>query len=56
LLTEASPPDAVLATDMLNLPTWLGLMRRQLPATTPVALYMHENQLTYPGDLARVAT
>ena len=48
LLTEASPPDAVLATDMLNLPTWLGLMRRQLPATTPVALYMHENQLTYP--------
>ncbi|MFN3981979.1 MAG: DUF3524 domain-containing protein [Caldilinea sp.] len=48
LLAEASPPDAVLTTDMLNLPTWLGLMRKQLPATTPVALYMHENQLTYP--------
>ena len=48
LLTEAPPPDAVLATDMLNLPAWLGLIRAHLPASTPVALYMHENQLTYP--------
>ena len=47
-LAEAPPPDVVLATDMLNLPAWLGLMRGHMPASTPVALYMHENQLTYP--------
>jgi glycosyltransferase involved in cell wall biosynthesis len=41
-------PAAILATDMVNLPAWLGLMRRRLPAATPVLLYMHENQLTYP--------
>jgi glycosyltransferase involved in cell wall biosynthesis len=41
-------PDAVLATDMVHLPVWLGLMRGLLPAQTPVLCYMHENQLTYP--------
>ncbi|GIV71131.1 tRNA-queuosine alpha-mannosyltransferase domain-containing protein [Caldilinea sp.] len=48
LLEAGPPPDVILATDMLNLPAWLGLMRRSLPASIPVALYMHENQLTYP--------
>ncbi len=48
LLAAGNVPDAVLATDMLNLPAWLGLLRQQLPAHTPLALYMHENQLTYP--------
>ncbi|MBI1297885.1 DUF3524 domain-containing protein [bacterium] len=48
LLSQGNVPDVVLATDMLNLPAWLGLLRRELPPTTPVALYMHENQLTYP--------
>lgn len=48
LLTQGDPPDAVLATDMVNLPAWLGLMRGRLPVTVPVVLYMHENQLTYP--------
>lgn len=48
LFQKGNLPDVVLATDMLNLPTWLGLLRRALPPTTPVALYMHENQLTYP--------
>ena len=48
LLGEGNLPDAILATDMLNLPAWLGLLRQQLPAHTPLALYMHENQLTYP--------
>jgi glycosyltransferase involved in cell wall biosynthesis len=38
--------DLVLATDMVNLPTLLGFTRRALDA--PVALYCHENQLTYP--------
>lgn len=45
---HASLPDVILATDMVNLPAWLGLMRRRLPPATPVLLYMHENQLTYP--------
>ncbi|MFO7634072.1 MAG: DUF3524 domain-containing protein [Caldilinea sp.] len=47
-LLAAAAPDAILATDMLNLPAWLGLLRGKLPAAVPVALYMHENQLTYP--------
>lgn len=40
-------PDLLLATDMLNLPAFLGLARDRL-ADVPVALYFHENQLTYP--------
>ncbi len=40
-------PDLLLATDMLNLPAFLGLARDRL-AEVPVALYCHENQLTYP--------
>jgi glycosyltransferase involved in cell wall biosynthesis len=48
LLHAGKRPDAILATDMLNLPAWLGLLRGRLPSHLPVALYMHENQLTYP--------
>ncbi|MBN1178283.1 MAG: DUF3524 domain-containing protein [Anaerolineae bacterium] len=44
-LTER--PDLLLATDMLNLPAFLGLTRRLWPGL-PTALYCHENQLTYP--------
>jgi glycosyltransferase involved in cell wall biosynthesis len=40
-------PDLLLVTDMLNLPAFLGLTRRLL-GNVPVALYCHENQLTYP--------
>lgn len=40
-------PDLILASDMLNLPAFLGLTRDFL-AGVPVALYCHENQLTYP--------
>jgi glycosyltransferase involved in cell wall biosynthesis len=47
-LEHEAPPDAILVTDMLNLPTWLGLARRRLPSSIPILLYMHENQLTYP--------
>ena len=47
-LAAGPPPDVILATDMLNVPAWLGLLRDALPARVPVALYMHENQLTYP--------
>lgn len=48
LLASEGPPAAILATDMLNLPVWLGLLRGELPGDVPVFLYMHENQLTYP--------
>ncbi len=40
-------PDLILASDMLNLPVFLALAGARL-AGTPVALYFHENQLTYP--------
>ncbi len=39
--------DLIIATDMLDLATFLGLTRA-LIGSTPVVLYMHENQLTYP--------
>lgn len=39
--------DLILATDMLDLTTFLALTRNRT-ATTPVGLYFHENQLTYP--------
>jgi glycosyltransferase involved in cell wall biosynthesis len=39
--------DVFLATDMLDLTTFLALTRRRT-SRIPVALYMHENQLTYP--------
>jgi len=47
-LAVSGPPAAIMTTDMVNLPAWLGLMRRTLPANVPVVHYMHENQLTYP--------
>lgn len=40
-------PDLLLATDMLDLTTFLALTR-PFTANIPTALYMHENQLTYP--------
>lgn len=43
----ASRPDLILATDMLDLTTFLALTRGETAGTTAV-LYMHENQLTYP--------
>ena len=40
-------PDVILASGMVNLPVFLGLTR-DVFAGVPVALYCHENQLTYP--------
>ncbi|MFQ5901100.1 MAG: DUF3524 domain-containing protein [Thermodesulfobacteriota bacterium] len=40
-------PDLLLATDMLDLTTFLALTRKKT-AATPCAVYFHENQLTYP--------
>ena len=40
-------PDLILATDMLDLTTFLALTRKRT-ANIPTVLYFHENQLTYP--------
>jgi glycosyltransferase involved in cell wall biosynthesis len=40
-------PDLILATDMLDLTTFLALTRERT-AGKPVAVYFHENQLSYP--------
>jgi glycosyltransferase involved in cell wall biosynthesis len=47
-LAAGERPDLILATDMVNLPAWLGFMRGRLSPSIPIVLYMHENQLTYP--------
>ena len=46
-LASGFKPDVLFATDMVNLPAFLALMRGDL-ADVPVVLYLHENQLTYP--------
>lgn len=46
-LRTAQHPDLLLATDMLDLTSFLALTRKTT-ADLPVALYFHENQLTYP--------
>ncbi|MCB0375508.1 MAG: DUF3524 domain-containing protein, partial [Sinomicrobium sp.] len=46
-LRSDTRPDLILATDMLDLATFLSLTRSRLQQT-PVALYFHENQITYP--------
>ncbi|MCA9918104.1 MAG: DUF3524 domain-containing protein [Anaerolineales bacterium] len=46
-LAQNARPDLLLATDMLDLTTFLALTRQQT-AHIPTAVYMHENQLTYP--------
>ena len=40
-------PDLILATDMLDLTTFLALTRHRTN-NIPTAIYFHENQLTYP--------
>ena len=40
-------PDVIVATDMLDLTTFLALTRERT-STTPTAIYFHENQITYP--------
>ena len=46
-MTEGLEPDLLLASDMLDLTTFLALTRTKT-ANLPTALYCHENQLTYP--------
>ncbi|MGB1251042.1 MAG: tRNA-queuosine alpha-mannosyltransferase domain-containing protein [Candidatus Promineifilaceae bacterium] len=40
-------PDLIIVDDMLDLTTFLALTRAETQGI-PIALYMHENQLTYP--------
>jgi len=40
-------PDLILATDMLDLTTFLSLTRKRT-SLIPTAIYFHENQLSYP--------
>jgi len=42
-----SSPDLIIASDMLDLPAFLALTRKK-SSSIPVAVYFHENQLTYP--------
>lgn len=44
---DLSVPDLIIATDMLDLSTFLALTRKQT-AGIPTAIYFHENQITYP--------
>ena len=46
-LDEGFQPDLIFATDMVNLPAFLALVRHRM-AGIPVVFYCHENQLTYP--------
>ena len=46
-LAAGASPDVIMATDMLDLTTFLALTRRKT-AAIPTAVYLHENQLTYP--------
>lgn len=46
-LESSSRPDLILATDMLDLTTFLALTRSKT-ASCKTAIYFHENQLTYP--------
>lgn len=46
-LVDTYQPDLILATDMLDLPTFLGLTRLRT-ANIPIVIYFHENQITYP--------
>jgi len=39
--------DLIIATDMLDLPLFNALIRKQI-GDTPILLYFHENQITYP--------
>ena len=43
-ICENCVPDLLIVTDMLNLPVFLSLIK----PSCPIAVYFHENQLSYP--------
>lgn len=46
-LASEFKPDLILASDMLDLTTFLSLCKKRI-SNIPIALYFHENQITYP--------
>ncbi len=48
LLASGKQYDLILASDMFDLAVFLGLVSNLPGSRPPVALYFHENQLTYP--------
>jgi glycosyltransferase involved in cell wall biosynthesis len=44
---EGWQPARILVSDMLDLPTFLGLLRKEL-GNVPTDIYFHENQIQYP--------
>ena len=46
-LTLDYVPDLIIATDMIDLSTFVALIRNKI-SNIPVILFFHENQLTYP--------
>lgn len=46
-IADHGPPDLMVVSDMVDLPTLLGYSRKSV-VDVPVVLYMHENQLLYP--------
>ena len=51
-LAESPPPDALVASDYVDLPALHGLLPSSW-AGIPSVLYLHENQLTYPSPGTR---
>ncbi|NQU67952.1 MAG: DUF3524 domain-containing protein [Candidatus Marinimicrobia bacterium] len=46
-----SPPDLILATDMMDVATFIGLIQQTTKVPIPVVTYFHENQLAYPKSV-----
>ncbi|MEM9586374.1 MAG: DUF3524 domain-containing protein [Planctomycetota bacterium] len=47
-MSDHGAPDAVLCTDMLDVPAWSGLVRDPRWQAVPIVTYFHENQWMYP--------
>lgn len=54
-LADQPRPDLVFCSEMLDLPTWRGMLRDGGVSSLPTVAYFHENQWTYPlSPTARV--
>ena len=51
-LSEHPLPNVVMASDMLDLPAWRGMLRGSPVANLPAVVYFHESQWTYPLSAA----
>ena len=45
-----SIPDMIICSDMLNVPVFISLIRKQI-SNVPIVTYFHENQVAYPWSL-----